>query len=337
MKTIAYIIGFRSHDLKDRSYENLISVLQWLVEIKKMLYLGEDIKLKIIVIEQDSTSRLIIPKNIAIYIQHLFIYNNGSYNKGWAFNVGYFHFSADYYFFASHNIIMKKENIINVFKTCFKYEAVKPYLSIYNSSEDYSLDENFDPLIWVDPINFTQRQDLCFANGIVGVSYIAIKSISGWDERFRERGCEDFAFTAKINLFLYSTKIYSYSALYLWCQDELNTPKLNNDDLNEEYFKYAFNDYVNIIENACIGYSIKYSTSRPLEYESNYKLSKSRYNFGQRRYNRLRHKYGSNKKIYLMLCEQQYQLEQDDIAVDSVYNTSSPENSYITKSETFEM
>ena len=113
-----------------------------------------------------------------------------------------------YYFFADGDIIMKKENIINVFNTCFKYEAISPYLLIYDSTKEY-IDENFNPLIWKDPTIFTKRNNTCFAGGIIGLKNYAMKSISGWDERFRGRGWEDYAFAAKINLFL-SLSLYDY-------------------------------------------------------------------------------------------------------------------------------
>lgn len=333
MKTIAYIIGFRSTDPINGQYYNLILTLRWLIEVKKILYLGDDIKLKILVVEQDTTPKFMIPKNIEAYIQYLFVYNSGPYNKGWGFNVGYTHFSADYYFFAECNIIMKLENIINVFKNCFKYEAVKPYLVTHDSTKEYILNDKFDPLVWADPTQFSERKDACFSEGIVGLSDHAIKSISGWDERFRGYGLEDFAFTAKINLFIYSIRTYFFPALHLWHQPETILISATNEELNNKYSQYDFYDYVDIIEKNCIGYSIKYSTLRPLEYKSNYKLSDSRYNFGKERYSRLKKICKTKNEIYLNLCENQNQNHTKNI--DS--NSSTYSRTNIIESDTYEM
>lgn len=332
MKTIAYIIGFR---FEKKRYENLILTLTWLIEIKKILCLKNNIKLRIIIIEQDAIQQLIIPNDIKSYVQSLFIYNNGYYNRGWAFNVGYLHFFADYYFFGDCDIIMKNDNVLDVFNTCFKYEAVNPYKSIYDSTEEY-IENNFNPLNWANPEIFCKRNNICFAGGIVGIADKAMKIISGWDERFRGRGWEDYAFTAKINLFLYSVKTYCYKALHLWHPYELNTTKTINEQLNDEYCNYDFYNYVNLVEKNTIGYSIKYSTLHLLEYKSCNKLSCARYEYAKRKYNCLKSKYKTKKKIYLKLCEQQHQsnnIEESGNSCDTI--SSHTHYSCVTKSETF--
>jgi hypothetical protein len=342
MKSIAYIIGFRVSDSDDRRLENLISTLYWLIEVKRELNLKKNIKLKIIIIEQDSESKLHIPENIKVSVQYLFIHNDGYYNRGWAFNVGYKHFDTDYYFFADGDIIMKIKDIIRVFSSCFEYEAVNPYLNIYNSTEEYVLHNNFSSLMWNDPSIFNERKNTCFSGGIVGLSNHAIKTISGWDERFRGRGWEDYAFTAKINLFLYSTHVYSFSALHLWHPHEINTTRKINRKLNKQYEKYNFYDYVYLIEkNDYIGSPIKYSTLHPLTYYSNYYISNSRYSFAYHQYKHLFRKYGNKRIIFLNLCEQYHQQkicdihESGDIPESGDMSSQTDDNSHLSHSDIY--
>ena len=307
MKQISYIIGFRSSDTEDRRLTNLMITLSWLIHIKYILLFEKRICLNIIIIEQDSISKFIVPDNIKKDIKYLFVHNSGYYNRGWAFNVGYKSYISDYYFFADGDIIMNTNDMINMFYSCFNYEAVNPYLHIYDSTKEYIISDKLNPLIWSDPTIFTERKDTCFSGGIVGMKDSAYKIISGWDEDFRGRGWEDYAFTAKIKLFLYSIKTYKYSALHLWHPWEINTTREINEKKNKEYEQYSFNDYVNNIQlNHSIGSSIKYSISVACnnKSQSKYYLSDARYYYGNRIYKYAWKKYSNKKLVYLYLCDQ---------------------------------
>jgi glycosyltransferase involved in cell wall biosynthesis len=255
MKKIAYIIGHRNSEDPDR-LRNLLIVLKWLIGVKVLL-LKHKIELKIIVVEQDETPKLkgIDNKDIT----HIFLYNPGLYNRGWAFNVGFRFTSADYYFFADNDIVLKTDDIIKVFLKCFKYDAVNPYKKILDTNDDFV--KTFDPER-SDGIDktFLERQNTCFAGGIVGLSNKSVNIVNGWDERFRGRGWEDFAFTAKIKLFLYSLHTFRFIALHLWHLPESHTDKKNNFLLNKEYQNYSVRDYIEQIEKSCkFGSALKYS------------------------------------------------------------------------------
>ncbi|ATZ80199.1 glycosyltransferase family A domain-containing protein [Bodo saltans virus] len=311
MKKIAYIIGFRYSNDDDRRMDNLILTLKWLIEIKKCIV--KHIDLQIIVIEQDSKKKFNIAENIQNELEYLFIYNDGYYNRGWAFNVGYKSFSADYYFFADGDIIMKNIDMIYVFTSCFKYEAVNPYEHIYDSTKEYVTDPNFDPLIWKEPKNLSERTYTCFSGGIMGIEKNAMQIIAGWDERFRGRGWEDYAFTAKIKLFLYSIHTYSFNALHLWHPWEINTTREINEKLNAEYERYHFDNYVDVIEMACeFGSPIKYASLHTIIKNHKYVMSESRYKYGYEQYKNAKKHHFHTKKIFLYLCEQLYQLQKNN-------------------------
>jgi len=358
MKTISYIIGFRSSDEKDRRLDNLILTIEWLIRVKHILLEKiNNINLKIIIVEQDSNSKFIIPEHFKNNIEHLFIYNAGFYNRGWAFNVGYKIFKSDYYFFADGDIIMNPIDIINVFKSCFQFEAVNPYLHIYDSTENFvftppitndiatndiatndiatndiatndiatndiatndiatndivTYDNNtdnikYDPLCWIYPSIFSERPCTCFSGGIMGIKEGVLEIVSGWDERFRGRGWEDYAFTTKLKLFLYSMKTYNYLALHLWHPWEIHTTRDINQKLNDDYENYNFSNYVNLIQNhSFFGSPVKYSSLHPIKthYKSKH-ISNNRYEYGYSKYNNARKLFSTRKLTFLFLCDQ---------------------------------
>lgn len=322
-KTIAYIVGHRNS--KDPSrLKNLLFVLKWLANLKQIL-IQHKITLKIIVVEQDDS-----PKLGGLYdpkiVTHIFAYNTNLYNRGWGFNIGFKAVKADYYFFADNDIILKVRDIINVFLKCFRYEAVNPYSKVLDSTKIYIESPTFDPTFsstnGVDSDEweklFLKRKYICFSGGIVGLSKKAVYVVSGWDERFKGRGWEDYAFTAKIKLFLYDIFTFKNSALHLWHELEDPSIKKINCELNKEYQKYNVHDYVKQIENSRnFGFPLKYSIFGKREQSNTIVIEN---NLGSRRIKHALNLYyclskwitkkyhlnGSKRKlyIYLYLCDQ---------------------------------
>ncbi len=276
--------------------------------------LNRDICLKIIVVEQDDSPKIKINNNDVTYI---FVYNSGFFNRGWGFNVGFKAIDADYYFFADNDIILKNDNIIYVFLKCFKYDAVKPYSQLYNSTKNYIEDLEFNPCVFNSECKkmFTKRCYTCFGGGIVGLNKKSINIISGWDERFRGRGWEDYAFTAKIKLFLYKLCTYNFCALHLWHECEKDTIKTINCDLNKKYQMYDVWDYINLIEKSHnFGSPLKYSQlgkikkDKYCEFIYKKRIKYAHYMFNKI-YNRVTKKYKLSKNTrkiytYLDLCDQ---------------------------------
>ena len=249
-KIIVYCIGHRYADDEYRN-NNLLLVVQWLI--------GLSLKnLVILVIEQDKEQK--VDKLLEPYgdkIKYLFAYNSGFYNRGWVFNIAFREFNnADYFFFADNDIILPNKDILHVFETCFDYEAVNPYKAVYDTKQDIHNDkqciedfctkkitiETFDKSV-LDK----QREYTCFSGGICGLSKDAMKLVSGWDERFRGRGWEDYAFTCKLKLFLENLRVYEYDAIHLYHAWETNTTRDVNRQLNEEYENYLPDNYASQI------------------------------------------------------------------------------------------
>ena len=327
MKTIAYIIGYRWTCDEDCRLLNLKITIDWILGVKTKLK-EYDINLIVIIIEQHVIPKFHIEHCIFKQLEYIFAYNDGYYNRGWGFNVCFKNYVADYYFFADGDIIMNERDMINVFRTCFKYDAVNPYENIYDSTEEYmkstgkleliDLDCNFKGI-------FPKRENTCFSGGIMGICKYSMNIINGWDERFRGRGWEDYAFTSKIELFLYSIHTYVYSALHLWHTWEINTTRRINEQLNVEYATYNFCDYLNLINTYIeFGSPIKYAIAtsiKPCNPNKKY-ISDDRYYFAKDYFDKLFKKYKNNKLVYLHLCDQLKQLNDCDQIKESGGNLS---------------
>ena len=362
MKHIVYVIGHRSSD--PFRIRNLLLTTKWLVSLKHLLenesldqvktrklmlsskwlvslkHCSDEIKLTILVVEQDSkpTVNNILNKHVT----YLFAYNPGFYNRGWAFNIGFKHCEdADYFYFADNDIIMDSCDMISVFKHCFKYDAVNPYNIIYDTKSELFEHKNMCYDFCINELEKNhqvkeKREHTCFTGGIVGISKKSMCELGGWDERFRGRGWEDYAFTAKINLFLKNIHTFCFSALHLWHPWEIHTDKKKNHSLNQEYYCYKVDDYINMIYDnidkiGCINkyinecHETKYISNEKcptILYQScNHcgknkceKYHKHKYSCGYHVYDKLyklvkyKHHYISDKQIceliYFNLCDQ---------------------------------
>jgi len=317
MKTIAYIFGYRWTCDDDCRLLNLKITIDWILALKSKLK-EHNINLVIIIVEQHVIPKFHIEHCVFKQLEYIFLYNDGYYNRGWGFNVGFKKYVADYYFFADGDIIMNQHDMIHVFKTCFKYDAVNPYEDIYDSTKEYIKSTGKLELIDLNSSFkgiFPKRENTCFSGGIMGICKSSMNLINGWDERFRGRGWEDYAFTTKIKLFIYSTHTYVYSALHLWHPWEINTTKLINQQLNLEYEKYNFYDYYNLINTYVdFGSPLKYAISTSIKpCKPNKKdISDDRYYFAKDFFDKLFKKYKNTKDVYLRLCDQLKQIHHGD-------------------------
>ena len=313
MRKIAYVIGHRNSSDPKR-LTNLLIVLKWLANLKIIL-LKHDIIFKIVVVEQDDSPKIKEIQEIQNkIITHIFVYNPGLYNRGWGFNVGFREVNADYYFFADNDIILQDKDAIHVFEKCFKYDAVNPYIKIYDSTEEFSTVAGQANLFGSLDL-FSERKNICFSGGIVGLNKKSVRIISGWDERFRGRGWEDYVFTAKLKLFLYNPHTFKFNAIHLWHKAEEQTSRVINRELNEKYQIYGVYDYIKQIEKSHdFGSPLKYSKFGIIQNSSRYKFKdfdridyafevfNKIYKYVTKRYEMTKHK--KRLYTYLYLCDQ---------------------------------
>jgi len=144
-----------------------------------------------------------------------------------------------------------------MFINCFNYDSVNPYSKIYDTYQIIHDNKKYISKFYND------KKDI---NNLI---YNDI--ISGWDERFRGRGWEDYAFTSKIFLFLENNYTFKYDALHLYHPWEINTTREINEKLDKEYMSYTPKDYINqILYSDTIGDINKYNNKNNNEIYKDY-------------------------------------------------------------------
>jgi hypothetical protein len=165
------------------------------------------------------------------------------------------------------------------------------------------------------------------------VSHSAIYLVSGWDERFRGRGWEDYAFSAKCTLYLNSVNEFQYDALHLYHPCETNSTREINESLDDDYSRYVPDNYANHIklQAETFGSIHKYSNNLAQKGEFASKLDFDTFEARHERaaaiyvdyYNTIKTKHLTDfkKLIYSSLCSQHNCDNCPDLPYDPTFTT----------------
>lgn len=178
---VSYIFTYRQSTL-DR-YNNLIKILEWL----KLIQIPD---LEVVIVEQDSESKL-IPQQLPLSVKHIFVKNPNLFNRSWGFNVAVRNTTNPILFFGDSDMIVNPSQIleaINLLKTS-QFDVVSPFAQCLELTleETAVLDlKTFNYLLEKVP-----RGGMNFCSGIVAYNRTALERIYAWDERFEGWGGED--------------------------------------------------------------------------------------------------------------------------------------------------
>lgn len=226
MKKVLCIIPYRA--LNQYREKNLEVTLQWFNMVKLQLDLKKNkpataIDFDIIVVEQDSESHFESANTIA---KHIFLFNKGVFNKGWAFNVVCKQYpDYDYYLFADGDIIFpdikgfcnqiithcltQPQPAFRLFKQCLDTCETDRL----NCSTIEAIINGFDN----KTLKLVGRCGLTFAGGVIAISRQTYEKVGGWEEEFEGWGRHDDFMTLKLLSVGQCKKIISpLDALHLW-------------------------------------------------------------------------------------------------------------------------
>jgi len=255
--------------------------------------------IEILIVEQDSKSKLIFDKSLNI--EHLFLYNSGLFNRSWAFNYAAKNTTKEIFVFGDADIFLEKEGYIKCFNAIDDFEAITPNkIEITN----ISIEEGAS-----DQMQFLNERKLhSFAGGMLLITRNAFEKIGGWDERFEGWGGEDDAMSHLIYNRLRS-KTFNLPNYHIDHPHEFitgnNQPQYeSNKALKEEIVTrngFALDRYILQLKSSDLGNSEKYKSS------DSDKLSKSKkFVLAITTYNRL---------DYLRKCVESFiQTRDDDIS-----------------------
>jgi len=246
---ISYIICYR--EASDERRQALQFVLHRIRQ-----YFPE---IEILIVEQDAESKLELDEQLNI--QHLFVQNEGLFNRSWAFNCAARHTTKNIFVFADADIFLEKEGYFQCFEATREFEAITP-----NKVEisNVALVQDAE-----DPVQFLNMRKLhSFAGGMLIMTCDAFDKIGGWDERFEGWGGEDDAMSHAIYNGLKS-KTFHLSNYHIDHPHEFvagnNQPRYrSNRALVEEILTRngrAFDRYIQQLKNFDLGNPEKYRSS----------------------------------------------------------------------------
>lgn len=253
MSSLLYIITFRSANFYRA--RNLSLTLQWLVKVKSLC---DHMTIDIIVVEQDSVSKL---RTLPQDVKHLFIYNKGTFNKGWAFNAAIRKYpDYHYYAFADGDLIIPDIQALIKELVYQCQTASKPAFRAFNKVLDTSMKDthnvnNVDHIIdkyHSGQLTLEERQGLTFGGGLLVLSRQMYDIVGGWDENFTGWGREDDFMKIKLVSIGKCTQIFSnLCALHIWHPITSDfSLKIETIDLYNKYSQYNDLELYNHIINS---------------------------------------------------------------------------------------
>lgn len=233
----SYIIPFKA-DLEGFRITNLQTVLRWLQRIEHI---------EIILVEQDISSTIdsiALPNNC----RHIFIYNQGVFNKSWAINVGYKYAKGEVLVIGDGDLVMETAELLKAMEACLRnYDAVNPYGHLIDLSRSATESCKKEINSFSHLVDFALDKDrkgageyLCFSGGIVIFKRLFFEKIAGFDERFEGWGGEDDAIDIKIKSMTSAYKQFDeHTAFHLWhpriVDRKENSDYKRNCELLKEY------------------------------------------------------------------------------------------------------
>lgn len=199
--SFTFIIGYRHRS--DR-FTNLRKVLEWVNG-----FAGVDV----ILVEQDSHSKI---DHINLDARHIFVKNDGHYNRSWAFNIGIKLSKSNIIVFSDSDLIMDPEEFITSLKEIENYDMVSPYKSVLDLLPN-EVNKSIDDLnkITRPGRGETDNQTINICGGMSIFRKDSIMRIGGWCEDFWSWGGEDDYLTILVKKFL-KYKEMSYRCYHLY-------------------------------------------------------------------------------------------------------------------------
>jgi hypothetical protein len=253
--SILYIIPFRGKNLYRK--KNLKITLQWIVEVKTYLKDNYGVTIDISVIEQDREPYDQLPRE---NINHKFLINNGTFNKGWSFNVVTKENPAyQYYGFGDADIICP--DIETFCDQIVEHSIIKPKKAfrpftdrLDTVNNDCQLINSFADLAKIYSSikpKLQKHGGLSFASNMIFLSSDTLNTVGGWDEIFKGWGRYDDFMTHKLSFICQCNAIYSPTeALHLWHPITIDY-SLNQENVHlyDKYTKYSKGDIIKLIDS----------------------------------------------------------------------------------------
>lgn len=164
MPRFTYVIPFKFR--QDRIIP-LRRVIDWLSGFQGV---------EVLIVEQDKSSKI---SSLNLRASHVFIKNDGPFNKSWAFNVALRRAQSNVVIFGDGDFIMHPEHLIESLREIDNYDCVIPTNNIISLTQLESVSD-MQSIFKIERPGFKGSM----TNGVVIFKKDAIKRIGGWNEDF---------------------------------------------------------------------------------------------------------------------------------------------------------
>ena len=242
------IISYRESS-EERRY-NLKCLLDYYSHI-------QDGKTEIIIVEQDDISKINWLSEIKgnQYIKHIFVQNDGIFNKGWGYNIGAKNAKSDIFIFSDSDIFIKPRTLNGAVNKLSSFDVINPYKSVIFLDKVSS--ENFKKSNYtvVDTIKFKPVLHTIITGGIFLMKKEAFFKLKGFDEDCYGYGHEDDILDEKIRKFQLKVQVLNDTAIHMHHESSVNNNDLYysfieiNKKLYSEYQKLTLQELIDKLEN----------------------------------------------------------------------------------------
>jgi hypothetical protein len=234
------IISYReSGEDRKTNLKRLLNYLSWLLNPET----------EIVLVEQDSESRIDWLSEIKKHehIRHIFVKNEGIFNKGWGYNIGAKEAQGSFLIFNDSDMFLKLESYRISLGFLGQYDVVNPYKNIYYLDEENTnkyINGNYN----FNVINLNKPTPAyVITGGIFLIRKNRFLEIKGFDEECYGYGHEDDILDTKIKKLGLSVHTTNDIAIHIYHQGITN---------NDNYYsfqsvnKILFNQYVDMSEDS---------------------------------------------------------------------------------------
>ena len=228
------IISYKeSGEDRKNNLKRLLNYLSWL--------LTPDFE--IVLVEQDTESKIDWLNEIKKheYINHVFVKNDGIFNKGWGYNIGVKESKGDYLIFNDSDMFIKLDSYNFALNLLNQFDVVNPYKAIYyldteNTEKFINMNYNFGIININKPLSV-----FVITGGIFLMKKNKYLEIKGFDEDCYGYGHEDDILDVKIKKMGLSIQTINDSAIHIYHQGITK-----NDDYYsfQNVNKMLFNQYI---------------------------------------------------------------------------------------------
>lgn len=255
------IISYRESS-KERK-DNIKSVLDYLSHF-------QDGHTEIIIVEQDDESKIDWLPEIKgnQFIKHIFVKNDGIFNKGWGYNIGAKLSESELLMFSDSDIIIKPQTYTLSLNNLRKFDVINPYQSVVFLDDESTKSFREHKYSFSVANKFKPIKHGIITGGIFFMKKKTFLDIKGFDEYCYGYGHEDDILDEKIRKLELSVHTLNDISIHMYHENSEDNDDLYysfievNKQLFAEYKEMSKQQILNKIETTEMWGDINESASR---------------------------------------------------------------------------